>query len=686
MQRRVLTLAVLCAIHQNALAQNEEDSGYIGSVMVTAPAMEEPLTVVTDPKAPRQPLPAHDGADYLKTIPGFNVIRKGGTDGDPVLRGMAASRVSILQDGELILGGCGGRMDPPTAYIYPESFDKVTVIKGPQTVLYGPVGSAGTVLFERDPVRYTEPGWKAYGSALFGSFGRNDQVLGAEAGSESFYVRGGATRSHMDDYKDGDGKDVHSKYTRWSADVALGWTPDANTTVELSTVRSDGEAAYADRAMDGTKFDRSNWGVKFERRNVSDLVEKVEAHAYYNYVDHVMDNYSLRTRTATMYMVNNPDRETTGMRLATVLRTAEDTRATVGIDQQRNIHTLRVGSGMTVPDYESKPRVEDANFNNIGVFGEVDHLMGDHDRMVAGLRVDSWNAQDARGAVITKTGTGAYTVANPTSGETRNKILTSGFLRHEHDFGNTTLYSGFGHSQRFPDYWELISASKESVDTASAFNTKPENTTQLDIGMIRNAGPWHLSVAAFLNRIDDFILVQNNVLKTGSLTGADPRTVTIVRNVDAETWGAEAGVAWRSGGWNIDGSLAYVKGDNTTDGMPLAQLPPLELRLGAEYATGVWSVGGLMRAVAKQDRVHVDHGNIVGQDIGATDGFTVFSINGSWKPSKGVTLAAGIDNVLDETYAEHISRAGAAVAGYETLTRVNEPGRNYWVKASIKLD
>ena len=77
-------------------------------------------------------MPAHDGADYLKTIPGFSVIRKGGTDGDPVFRGMAGSRLNILLDGEQILGGCGNRMDPPTAYVFPESYDKITVLKGPQ--------------------------------------------------------------------------------------------------------------------------------------------------------------------------------------------------------------------------------------------------------------------------------------------------------------------------------------------------------------------------------------------------------------------------------------------------------------------------------------------------------------------------------------------------------------------------
>ena len=148
-----LPLAVAVSMALPVLAQAQETR--LGSVVVTAPVTEAPLTVTTDPKAPRQPLPAHDGADMLKSIPGFSVIRKGGTDGDPVFRGMSGSRLNILQDGQDVHGGCGGRMDPPTAYIYPESYDRVTVLKGPQTVLYGGGNSAAVVLFERDIQRMT---------------------------------------------------------------------------------------------------------------------------------------------------------------------------------------------------------------------------------------------------------------------------------------------------------------------------------------------------------------------------------------------------------------------------------------------------------------------------------------------------------------------------------------------------
>lgn len=134
-------------------AAKAEDQGnmVLKPVIVTSAAMSSPVTVVTNPKAPRQPIPASDGADYLKTIPGFATIRNGGTNGDPVFRGQFGSRLNLVNDGSTIMGACPGRMDNPTSYISPESYDRLTVVKGPQTVRYGPTGSAATILFERDP-------------------------------------------------------------------------------------------------------------------------------------------------------------------------------------------------------------------------------------------------------------------------------------------------------------------------------------------------------------------------------------------------------------------------------------------------------------------------------------------------------------------------------------------------------
>ena len=653
-------------------------------VEVTAPLPSEPLVTILDPKAPRQPLPAHDGAEYLKTIPGFSVIRKGGTDGDPVLRGMAGSRLTILLDGEQLLGGCGMRMDPPTAYVFPESYDRITVVKGPQTVLYGPGNSAGLVRFERSNERFQKAGLEGTASLMGGSFGRNDAVLDARAGTPTFYVRGIGTRSHADDYEDGQGTTLHARYTRWSANAALGWTPSEDTRLEVAGTRSNGEAAYADRTMDGAKFLRENGGFRGEWRRLTDRIEKVEVQAYRNYVDHVMDNYSLRTFTPTLMspgpMVNAPDRLTRGGRAAVSLRVVEATKLTLGLDTQANDHTIRKTANEWTLPVENLVRMEDGRFRNSAVFGELDHPFSGKDHLVLGLRADRWHAEDPRATVAI---TMMATVPNPTLNHERNETLSSGFLRYEREvFAGSTIYAGVGHSERFPDYWEAI--SKESLTTASAFDTKAERTTQLDIGWMKQTGAIQASASFFCGKVKDFILIQSNVVKP---SGMGTRLATVSRNLDATTWGGEVGVGSKVADFlKVDGSLAYTRGENDTDGKALAQIPPMEARLGLGYEAALWSTGLLLRGVQRQDRYAVNQGNIVGQDLGATPGFVVVSLNAGWKPAKGWLVTGGVDNLFNRAYAEHISRGTSMVPGYLVqAVRVNEPGRTLWAKASFSF-
>ena len=656
----------------------------VEEVVVTASRTSAPLTVVTDPKAPRQPLPAHDGADYLKTIPGFSVIRKGGSDGDPVLRGMAGSRLNVLLDGDVVLGGCGGRMDPPTAYVFPESFDRITVIKGPQTVLHGPGSTAGTVLFERDHKRLGKTGAQLNASALGGAFDRNDQLLDATAGTPEVYARATATHAHQGDYRDGEGRKVHSQFDRWSSDGALGWTPDDDTLVELAAGHSDGEAAYADRGVDGSKFARDHASLTLVKQHLSETVQEVEARAYWNYIDHVMDNYSLRTPSGMMAARSamNPDRETLGARLAATLALGAKTEAVVGADLQRNQHTGRMSMDQDAARYQDMARVDDAQFQQTGLFGEVTHNLDDRQRLIAGLRADRWYAKDERDTISLNM---MSTAANPSSDEKRIENLTSGFARYEQDLAAlpATAYVGVGRSERFPDYWELI--GKETLDGISAFGADPEKLTQLDTGLLYSEGKWRAGVSAFYNHIDDYLLIQSGVVKPSGMMGT--RTTSITRNVEAHSWGGEAELGYQlAEHWRSEASLAYVRGSNDSDDTSLAQLPPFEARLGLGYDDGTWSAGVLWRLVDAQTHVAVDQGNIVGQDIGESDGFGVVSLNAGWRPSEELQITAGVDNVLDKTYAEHVSRSGEMVAGFEQTERVNEPGRGWWLKAQYNFD
>lgn len=674
------TIAVLCGSLLAPLALAAEtgheghihDTAELSPTVITAIAPSSPLTVVTNPKDPRQPVPASDGGDYLKTIPGFSVIRAGGTNGDPVLRGMFGSRLNILTNGGMMLGACPGRMDAPTSYISPETYDRLTVIKGPQSVIWGPGGSAGTILFEREPEKFGELGSRVNGSVLAGSNGRFDKVLDAAAGNQLGYVRFIGNQSHSDDFEDGNGDTVPSRWDKWNGDVSLGWTPDADTLLELTAGKGDGEARSAGRGMDGSQFKRESLGLRFEKSNLGEVLDKVEAQVYYNYADHVMDNYTLRTPSGTgmmgMPMVSNVDRRTMGARIKATWRWA-DVQLISGIDAQTNEHRQRGGVGVNA--HKGQPWTKDADFHNYGAFGELTWYATGEDRLVTGARLDRASARDFR-------------KGSATEGDTRADTLPSGFVRYEHDLAAipATTYIGLGHTQRFPDYWELFSPKRAPAGSVNAFDgIKPEKTTQLDFGIQYRDERLEAWASGYVGQVRDYILFDYQRNMMGSLTSQ-------AQNVDARIMGGELGAAYKlTENWRADATLAYAWGKNSSDGKALPQMPPLESRLGLTYSRDTWSVGALWRLVAEQNRIAKNQGNVVGKDYDTSSGFGVFSLNGAYKVNNNLKLSAGVDNLFDKAYAEHLNLAGNAGFGYPASATdpVNEPGRTFWTKVDFSF-
>ncbi|QWA29114.1 TonB-dependent copper receptor [Pseudomonas sp. RC3H12] len=674
------TIAVLCGSLLAPLAFAVEtgheghihDTAELSPTVITAIAPSSPLTVVTNPKDPRQPVPASDGGDYLKTIPGFSVIRAGGTNGDPVLRGMFGSRLNILTNGGMMLGACPGRMDAPTSYISPETYDRLTVIKGPQSVIWGPGGSAGTILFEREPEKFGELGSRVNGSVLAGSNGRFDKVLDAAAGNQLGYVRFVGNQSHSDDFEDGNGDTVPSRWDKWNGDVSLGWTPDADTLLELTAGKGDGEARSAGRGMDGSQFKRESLGLRFEKANLGEVLDKVEAQVYYNYADHVMDNYTLRTPSGSgmmgMPMVSNVDRRTMGARIKATWRWA-DVQLISGIDAQTNEHRQRGGMGVNA--HKGQPWTKDADFHNYGAFGELTWYATGEDRLITGARLDRASARDFR-------------KGSATEGDTRADTLPSGFVRYEHDLAAipATTYIGLGHTQRFPDYWELFSPKRAPASSVNAFDgIKPEKTTQLDFGIQYRDERLEAWASGYVGQIRDYILFDYQRNMMGNLTSQ-------AQNIDARIMGGELGAAYKlSENWKADATLAYAWGKNSSDGKALPQMPPLESRLGLTYSRDTWSVGALWRLVAEQNRIAQNQGNVVGKDYDKSAGFGVFSLNGAYKVNNNLKLSAGVDNLFDKAYAEHLNLAGNAGFGYpaNSTQPVNEPGRTFWTKVDFSF-
>ncbi|WP_205634263.1 TonB-dependent copper receptor [Photorhabdus australis] len=648
--------------HKNGSKINDGDV-----ITVTAP-LHSPLAIVTSPKTPRQPVPASDGSDYLKTIPGFSQIRNGGTNGDPVFRGMFGSRLKILTDGAEMLGACPGRMDAPSSYISPESYDLLTVIKGPQSVLWGPGASAGTVRFEREHPRFNEPGVKVNASGLAGSNSRWDGNVDASIGSELGYLRLMGNKSRSDDYKDGGGYRVPSRWDKWNSDLALGWTPDKDTLFELTAGKGDGEARYAGRSMDGSQFKRESLGLRFEKSNIGEVLDKVEAQVYYNYTNHIMDNITLRSpnmgmssstckHMCGMHMNMNSgmsmqlDRRVVGGRaMGTWLW--QDFKLEGGADTQTNTHRNKAGGAWQ----------KDAQFHNYGLFSELTWYATEQSELITGARLDRTLVKRFAG----------------NSEKERNDTLPSGFMRLEHTLADVPLmfYAGIGYTERFPDYWELFSPKDGPAGSASAFDgVKSEKTTQLDIGAQYTSERFNSWVSAYVGRVNDFILFRYSP-HNARISQAD--------NVNANIMGGEMGFGYQlTEHWKTDASLAYSWGENTTDNKPMPQIPPLEARFGLTYERGDWSSTGLWRLVSSQHRIAVNQGNVVGKDFENSPGFGVLSANVAYKVNKNVKVSAGIDNILDKEYSEHLNLAGNSTFGYSANTSVNEPGRTVWAKINV---
>lgn len=666
-----LAAAICIACYSASVMANEAmPVQTMAPIVVTSTAGNDAngLIVHADPKQPIQPVPATDGADYLQSIVGFSSVNSGaGTNGDVTFRGMFGSRIKILTDGTENLGACPSRMDSPTSYISPESYDQISVIKGPQTVQYANTGSAATVIFERSPEQFdADNHYRGQASVLLGSFGRLDHNVEVAAGDAQKYIRLNTSRSVSDSYKDGNGTTVPSDWERWNADVALGWTPDSDTWVELTGGKADGEAVYAGRAMDGSKFARESLGLRVEKRNVSDVIKKFEVQVNYNFNDHVMDNYSLREfkpgGMMSMPMATNVARKTLNARM-TVTNEWDNLQLITGIDSQNNQHSKRNGNLMTV--YQNKPRIKDMEFQSIGGFGELSYQVSDNHKLVSGLRLDQVKVEAVE------------------SNQERKKTLPSAFLRFEnqhpdHDDGKT--YMGIGYVERMPDYWELFSPKSGNGHPNTFKNIDTEKTLQLDIGYQHEHGNFSSWASAYAGVINDYILT--TYLPTGNMGMLEAHS----RNVDATVAGAEVGIGYQfTDAIQADLSAMYAWGKNTSDNTPLPQISPLEARVNLRYIQDNYTLGAYWRLVDGQNRISEREGNIVGYDLKQSAGFGTLSLNGTYHVNDNMDLSVGVDNVLDRTYAEHLNKMGSSGFGFAANEQFNNIGRNYWARISMKF-
>ena len=121
-----------------------------------------------------------------------------------------------------------------------------------------------------------------------------------------------------------------------------------------------------------------------------------------------------------------------------------------------------------------------------------------------------------------------------------------------------------------------------------------------------------------------------------------------------------------------------ANGQFATDTEPLPQMPPLESRVGFRVHDSKpqrkWQVEFSARMVAGQNSVARSLGEI------ATPGFSTFTIRSYWQATDRWLLTAGVENLGDKFYREHLDPISGNILGVGALYR---PGTNFYVGSQV---
>ena len=668
--------------HANNILPNVEVLG-----LRAAPNAETP-----DETLDNLPPPA-DAADLLRNVPGVAVGRMGGRGLEPSIRGQSRTQLNVLIDGGFIEGGCPNRMDPPTSFATMGTIDKITVIKGVQTLRYGAGGSGGTILFERTLEKRDDglQGELSLGGGLNGLGLDSNLLLRGSTGD--WYGMASAEKASAENYKDGDGRTVRSAFERSGHLIGVGYRLNTRDRLEFIAERTDTRDALFPGAGMDAPMDRSDqYRVRYKAHHLG-VFDFLQFDYARSDVAHLMDNYSLRAAPAMLMRVPSSS-DSEDIKLYTEF-TGADMQWRAGLQSRDNAKLALRFAGMNPAMVNTLNSVmwPGVEIRQTGLFIEADKPLGEHSTLTAGLRHDEVDAS-ASLAGLTPAGMGAMSpnalysaYYGNTANSARSESNTGGLLRLNHRLTESLAgFAGLSRTARTADATERYLASNSVTASARWVGNpdiRPEFHNQLDVGVAYSRPGTAIDVVVFHDQVDDYILRDRARGQAGILL-AD--RASVYRNVYATLNGVEMKFNRAlPNHWAFSADTAYVRGANNTDGgRPLAQIAPLSGRLAMDQQNERLSYGAEVRWASQQNRVDTDAATGSAVDARATPGWAILNLRGSWRLGPQQQLRFGVSNLFDRTYAEHLNRANVDPFNPQAV-QVNEPGRSIWAKVQVRF-
>ena len=234
MRKRIVNL--LCALLLSTPAFAEPPDAVLPEVVVTASRWEEPVervpqdvTIITHADIEKKGVPFV--VDLLRLQPDLQVVQNGGpgTVATLLMRGGGSSQVLVMVDGFKINSPSTGSAD--LSGLLTTDVERIEIIKGPQSTLYGSEAMAGVVNI------ITKKGagkLKADLSAEGGSFATVRTAGSVSGATDRLNYRLSGTFFDTDGIPIAKNGSVPNSDTNKSVSARLGATPTDNSSVELN--------------------------------------------------------------------------------------------------------------------------------------------------------------------------------------------------------------------------------------------------------------------------------------------------------------------------------------------------------------------------------------------------------------------------------------------------------------------
>jgi iron complex outermembrane receptor protein len=605
-----------------------------------------------------------DTAAALREIPGATVNRNGPITGIAQYRGMYGDRVAVDIDQLGIISGGPNAMDAPLSYMSPMITEELVVTRGIASVSLAPEAIGGHI-----STRTSRGEFGDEDIAMSGMVGTRYSSNGDISTSAARLTLSNARHrvSAIAEFDDGDdietpaGTIVPTRLARDRYDLSYAWNEDRHDVLLFAGRLDTGETGTPALPMDIVYIDTELYGAEIGFEASPGV--RIDARMRYNDVAHVMDNFSLREGPmAMMRRLNTAAGSGSQYTLAAKLE-RDHSSLVLGLDGIQANHE----SIITNPE-NAAFRIDnfmDIERDLLGAFAEWSRDLG-AGSMELGVRFNRVNTgagEVAANGIMGMMGSQVEQLAQAFNAANRDLDWSTvdAVIKYRVPVSAAHAWSfELGSKSRAPSYQELylwlpMQATGGLADGRTYIGNmdlEAERSNEIVVGLSSKIGAFTMAPQVYYRRVEDYIQGMPSTNETANsvammMTG---KQALQFENVDAEIWGFD--VAWNyemTDRLVLDGILSLARGQRLHSDDALYRLSPLNGSVGLTYGGEAWAFKSEVIGYADQDRVAR-----INEEL-ATPGYWLLNLSLRWNPTASLRVEARIDNLLDESYQNHVT-------------------------------